>query len=127
MSTLGVVVIVVGVVFVLLLVGGLLGARKRDRHGAPVFHRHLARADQALQEARANDRGWDPEVLERTVQDTLSRSHPGVQFESVQLVLVDDRPGVEQDRAHYEARGEVGKVHVVLSRDEAGWRGETAG
>ncbi|MGI8750032.1 MAG: hypothetical protein ACR2J6_05720 [Thermoleophilaceae bacterium] len=127
MSTLAIVLIVAGVIVVLLLAGGVLGARKRDRHTAPAFHRHLEQADRALEVARAGDRGWDPAVLERAVQETLSRSHPGVAFESVHLVLVDDQPGVERDRAHYDAHGGERPVRVVLTRDDSGWHGETAG
>ena len=127
MSTLATVLIVAGVLVVLLFVGGVLGARKRDRQVAPDFQRHLEQADRALEVARAGDRGWDPVVLEQTVQEALARSHPGATFESVHLVLVEDQPGVHNDRAHYEAHGGDRRVRVVLSRDDSGWHGETVG
>jgi hypothetical protein len=126
LSILGIVLIVVGVLVVALLVGGLLGARRRERDIGPQFTRHLEQADRALQAARANDRGWDPTLLEQTVLDTLARSHPGISFDPVYLVLVDDQPGVERDRAHYEAHGDDERVRVVLTRDESGWHGETS-
>ena len=40
--------------------------------------------------------------------------------------LVDDQPGVREDRAHYEANAGEQRVRVVLTRDEQGWRGQTA-
>ena len=36
------------------------------------------------------------------------------------LVLVDDRPGVEEDRAHMLAMGDGGQARVVLTRDPQG-------
>ena len=125
MSTLAVVLIVLAVLIVLLFIGGLVAVRRRDRSEAPVFERNLQEADQALEAARAGDRGWDPVVLERTVQEALARSHPGIPFDRVVLVLVDDQPGVTHDRAHYEAHAGDQQVRVVLNRDESGWRGET--
>ena len=44
------------------------------------------------------------------------------------LVLVDDRPGVEEDRAHFGAAGGDGEVRVVLARDPSGgWTVESVG
>jgi hypothetical protein len=36
------------------------------------------------------------------------------------LVLVDDRPGVEEDRAHMVAMGDDGQARVILTRDPQG-------
>ncbi len=125
MSTLAIVLVVVGVLVVLLFVGGVVGARKRDQRFASVFHRHVKQVDRALEVARASDRGWDPAVLEETAREALLRSHPQSSFDSVQLVVVDDQPGVHHDRAHYEAHDGEHRVHVVLTRDDSGWHGET--
>ena len=38
---------------------------------------------------------------------------------------MEDRPGVEEDRAHYDAHAGSERVRVVLTRDRAGWHGET--
>jgi hypothetical protein len=125
MSTLAIVVIAVVVVVVLLLLGGLAGARRREQRDAPVFEARLAEADRALQRALAADRGWDPALLRRAADEALARSHPGVSFDPVHLVWVEDRPGVEEDRAHYDAHAGAQRVRVVLTRDHAGWHGET--
>jgi hypothetical protein len=106
---------------VLFFVGGLLGARKRDRKVAPDYERHLAEADRALEAARAADRGWDRSGMERVAYEALARAHPGVTFERLQLVLVDDRPGVTEDRAQFDATGDGRRVGVVLTRGDAGW------
>jgi hypothetical protein len=126
LSTLTIVLIVVALVLVALFIGGLVAARARDRAVAPQYQRHLREADRALEAARAEDRGWEPSLLEAATQDALGRSHPDKAFERLVLVLVEDRPGVHEDRAHYEAHAGDERVRVVLTRDEQGWRGETA-
>ncbi len=112
---------------VLLLVGGLLGARRRDRLQEPDYARHLAEADQALEQARASDRGWDRANMEAVARTALEVAHPGGVFERLELVLVDDRPGVSEDRAHFEAVTGDGRVRVVVARGERGWFAERVG
>ena len=125
MTTLAIVLIVVAVVVLLALIGGLLGARRRDEVQAPAYERHLREAGHALEQARASDRGWDRAMMEQVARDALSRDRPKVTFGQLELVLVDDRPGVEEDRAHFEATGGEGRVVVVvLAREEAGWVAE---
>ena len=126
-TTLGIVLIVLGSVVVLLLIGGLLGARRRDRLQAPSYARHLAEADQALEQARAADRGWDRPKMEAVALGALQEAHPGSAFERLELVLVDDRPGVHEDRAHFEAVGGDRRVRVVVARGDAGWFAEEVG
>jgi hypothetical protein len=109
-----------------LFIGGLVAARARDREIAPHYDEHLREADQALERARAADRGWDPTLLESATRDALATSHPGTEFGDLVLVLVDDQPGVREDRAHYDAYAGDEPVRVVLTRDEQGWRGQTA-
>ena len=123
-STLAIVLIVVGVVILLLLAGGLLGARRRDRRRAPTYAEHLRQADHALEQARAADRGWDREVMERIVRDTLAHEHPGTVFDRIELVLVDDQPGVAEDRAHFEGVDGDRRVQVVIARSDSGWAPE---
>ena len=127
LSTLTIVILVVAVVLVLFFIGGLLGARRRDIEHAPAYARHLAEADHALEQARAADRGWDREVMEGVARSALADAHPGATFDQLDLVLVDDRPGVEEDRAHFEARDGERPVRVVLARGEAGWSAEQVG
>lgn len=121
MSTLAVILIVAAVVVITLLVLATLAVRKRlEQHGAD-YSRHLAAADHALEAARASDRGWDRAVMEDVARAALNERRPDWDFRSLDLVLVDDRPGVTEDRAHFEASDGDQKVLVVLSRGEAGW------
>jgi hypothetical protein len=124
MSALAIVLIVIGVVFLLFLIGGFLGARRRDVWQEGDRERHIAEADQALEQARAADRGWDRAVMEAAVRRALEAERPELRAERLDLVLVDDRPGVEEDRAHFMASGPEGHAHVVLARGDAGWAAE---
>jgi hypothetical protein len=80
----------------------------------------VAAADQALEQARAEDRGWDRELLEAAARAALEEQRPGVAFRELHLVLVDDRPGVEEDRAHVVAVSDGAEARVVLARGADG-------
>jgi hypothetical protein len=123
-STLGIVLIAVGVIVLLVFVLGLLGARARDRRVAPHWEEHVTAADQALEEARAADRGWHRDNMEQAAREALQESRPGWRYRDLHLVLVDDRPGAEEDRAQFVAMGEDGEVRVVLGRHDDRWVAE---
>jgi hypothetical protein len=118
MSTLAIVLIVVGAVLLLLFVGGFVSSRRRVK--SPDRERHIGEADRALEQARAADRGWDRALLEEATRRALAAERPGLTAESIDLVLVDDRPGVTDDRAHLVARGGGGEARVILTRREGG-------
>ena len=121
MSTFAIIIIVFVVLAVLLLVGGLIvGRRQREDHAGEI-DQHIREADRALEEARARDKGWDRAVLEAAVTRAIEQERPGFVVDRLDLVLVDDPPGVTQDRAHVRASGPDGHLNVVLARSDAGW------
>jgi len=121
MSTLAIVLIIAAIVVVTLLAAATVAVRRRTERGQEDYARHLAAADHALEAARASDRGWDRAVMEDVVRAALNEHRPGWDFRSLDLVLVDDRPGVHEDRAQFEASDGDERVLVVLTRGEAGW------
>jgi hypothetical protein len=123
-STLAIVLIAVGAVIVIAFILGLLGARARDRRQAPSYEAHVAAADQALEEARATDKGWRREAMEEVARGALDESRPGWQYRQLHLILVDDRPGVGEDRAHFVAIADDGEARVILSREGDRWVAE---
>jgi Flp pilus assembly protein TadB len=124
-STFAIVLIAVGAVLALLLALGFLGARARDRRQAGSWAQHVAEADSALAQARASDRGWERSLMEQAARSALEQQRPGWPFGDLHLVLVDDRPGIDQDRAHFVAVGDGGdEARVVLSRQGDGWAAE---
>ena len=124
MSTFAIVLIVVGVVVLLVLLGGYAAVRRRERLGGDAYAEHVAAADRALEEARAVDKGWDRAFLEEAARKAVADSRPGWAVEELHLVLVDDRPGVTEDRAQFVAMGAGEEVRVVLARREGGWAAE---
>jgi hypothetical protein len=126
MSTLGIVLIVIGVIFLIALGLGILGARARDRRQAPVFDERVRAADAALAQAAALDRGWHRDTMEDAARAALSESRPEWKYGPLHLVLVDDRPGIEEDRAHFVAVGDAGdEARVVLCREGGRWVAES--
>ena len=123
-STLGIVLIVLGVLVVLFFIGGLLGARARARRQAGSYAEHVAAADSALEQARASDRGWHRESMEQTARAAIAEARSGWSYDDLHLVLVDDRPGIEEDRAQFVAVGADGECHVVLAREGDRWVAE---
>ena len=123
MSALAIVLIVIAVVLVALFAAGLAVARRRSER--PSVGEHIAAADRALEQARAEDRGWNRQLLHDAARRALQAEHPTFEWRSLELVLVDDRPGVEEDRAHVMAVGSDTSVRVILARDKSGsWAAE---
>jgi hypothetical protein len=121
MSVLAIIAIVVGVLVVLFFIGGLLAVRARGRREAETFHAHVREADLALEQARASDKGWHRETMEAAARAAVADARPGWSFDDVHLVLVDDRPGTEEDRAHFVAIGADDQVRVILARQGDQW------
>jgi hypothetical protein len=121
MSTLAIVLIVLGVVLVVFFIGGLLAVRARTRRQAGTFDQHVREADEALEQARALDKGWHRETMEGVARDAVAQTRPGWSYDDLQLVLVEDRPGIEEDRAHFVAMASDDQVRVILARDGDNW------
>ena len=123
-STLGIVFIVLGAVILIFLIGGVVAVVTRSRRQAGTYAEHVAAADSALEQARAADRGWHRDTMEAAARDAVAESRPGWSYDDLHLVLVDDRPGVEEDRAHFMAVGPDGEARVILARDGDRWIAE---
>jgi len=119
-SPLAIIVIVVLVLLVLLFVGGLV-ANSRHRHDEEAELRaQLREADQALAQARAEDRGWDRDALEVAAREAFAARSPAAVRE-LMLVLVVDRPGTDEDQAVFRVITEAGSEDIVLARRGDAW------
>jgi len=126
MSVLAIVLIIVGVTVLFALFLGYLGTRARDRKQAGSWEEHVRSADAALADAAASGRGWQRETMEVAARAALTESRPDWSYGTLHLVLVDDRPGIEEDRAHFVAVAEDGdEARVVLSRQGDRWVAES--
>jgi Flp pilus assembly protein TadB len=125
MSTLAIVLIVAGVIVVIALILGFLGIRARDRGQAGHWEERVRAADAALAQAAAADRGWQRETMEQAARAALTEMRPDWSPRDLFLVLVDDRPGIDEDRAHFVAVSEGGdEARVVLARQGDLWVAE---
>jgi hypothetical protein len=115
-----IILITLGTLVLVFLIGGFAAVRRRDREGAADFHSHLRDAERKLQEAAASDRGWDREAMEQIVRDAVAEWRPEWRYDDLHLVLVDDRPGVTDDVAHFIASDGDTEVRVQLSRTGEG-------
>jgi hypothetical protein len=125
MSLLATIAIVLGVLIVVFFAGGVIAARRRAEQLEPELREHIREADRRLEAARAADRGWDPVRMEEAARDALARERPDFRYDNLHLVLVDDRPGIEEDRAEMAAVGDDGIVRVGVARRGDAWVGET--
>src|SRR3954469_2013187 len=121
MSPVAIIVIVLLVLLVLLFVGGLIGARRHADATSGRLHERIAAADRALEAARAADRGWDPILLEEAAREALQRERPDFAYDQLHLILVDDHPGTDDDRAEMAAVGDGETVKVVVVRRGDTW------
>jgi type II secretory pathway pseudopilin PulG len=125
MSPVAIVAIVILVLLVLLFAGGLIGARRHAEATSDRLQERISAADQALEAARAADRGWDPLLLEEAARVALERERPDFRYDKLHLVLVDDRPGTDEDRAEMAAIGDEGVVRVGVTRRGGTWVAES--
>ena len=124
MSTFGIIVLIAIAVVVVLVATGLLASRRRDESHAGDYRRHLLEADEALERAKAMDKGWDRETLDAAARAAIEQARPGWPYDELHLVLVDDREGVAEDRAHLVALGSGGETRVILARQDGAWNAE---
>ena len=124
LSTLGIILIVLGVLVVLFAIGGAIAVAKRSRGQDATFAAHVEAADSALEQARAVDKGWHRDTMEAAAKVAMAESKPGWSYDDLHLVLVDDRPGVTEDRAHFMAVGADGEARVILAREGDRWVAE---
>jgi hypothetical protein len=119
-STVAIVVIVIVVLFVLLILGGIVANGRRTRDESTDLRATLLEADQALAQARAQDRGWERAALEAAAREAFAVRSP-VDVRELQLVKVIDRPGTENDQALFRVVTEVGSEEILLARRGDGW------
>ncbi len=85
----------------------------------------MREADSALEQAARRTAAGTAAVMEAAARSALDESRPGWSYEDLHLVLVDDRPGTDEDRAHFVAVGEDGdEARVVLARQGDRWSAE---
>lgn len=106
-------------VIVLFAIAFVLNNQRREAQSGSFTH-DVEAADRMLAAALASDKGWHISNLETAARAALAEQRPGWEYQSLELVLVDDRPGMAEDRAEMAAIGAGERVIVPLARSESG-------
>jgi hypothetical protein len=120
-STLAIVLIVLGALLLALFIGGWIANARVQRARAADLRRQIEAADQALAEARAGDRGWDMALLEAAARSAFAAGHEGREPDRLDLVQVVDRPGTDADEAVIRCGHGHHEHDVVLGREGGEW------
>jgi hypothetical protein len=111
--------IVLGVFVALVIVlalGGIYGRRRQLAATRGRFESHLARVNQELASAHAEDRGWAREGLEATARASYAEQR-GAEPSELTLVQIVDRPGTDDDKAVFA----IGPERLTLGRAGGDW------
>jgi len=121
-TTLEIVLIIVVVVFGLLALLGFLGNRRRQAALEGRFRDEIARANRDLANAHAQDRGWEPSVLEAAARAAYAEARPpGDDLRELALVAVVDPPGTDDDKAEFRVLAGDGDHLLTLGRRGDDW------
>jgi uncharacterized membrane protein len=118
---LAIVLIVLGALILVFLAGGYLVVRRRTDAASGALLRDLAAANEQLARARAEDRGWDRDLIDVAARDAHRAAHPDVRVSAVHLVQVVDRPGTEHDEARVRVVDDAGEHEILLGRETGTW------
>lgn len=122
MSTLAIILVVLGVLIILLFAGGLVANARYRRNQEKRLREEIEQANQALADAHALDKGWDLATMEAAAREAFAARHPGVQIEALHLVQVVDKPGTDEDLAVFHAVTPDGRHQMVtLGRRQGAW------
>ena len=121
MSTLAIVLLIVGVLVVLLAVGGFIAVRRRMADTEDEFRRRVDQANNDLAAAHAADNGWNPERLDAAARAAFAGKGSGEEIKRIELIQVIDKPGTEEDEAVFHVETDAGTQTVTLSRRGDDW------
>ena len=102
------------------MLGGAIANRRRRERGERDFRAQVEQANHDLAQARASDRGWEPERMEAAARQVFAARDPQAAIASIELVQVVDRPGTDDDEAVFrvQAGGDAHTVRLGRRGDE---------
>ena len=112
--------IIVLAVLVVLAVGGAIAVRRRLAATTDRFEASLQQVNRDLAAAHAEDRGWERGALETAARRAYAAER-GSEPTDLELVLVIDRPGTDDDHAVFR----IGRERLTLGRRGGEWVLET--
>jgi uncharacterized membrane protein len=119
---LAIVLIAIVVLLALFVAGGVIAVRRREVGRGGAVLRDIALANEALAHARAQDRGWDRDVIDAAARAAHLSTRPDALIEAVHLIQVVDRPGTDDDEARVRVIDASGQHEILLGRRGGEWR-----
>jgi hypothetical protein len=117
-----IVIVVLVVLIVLLAIGGWFAVQRRQREEDASWQTAVEEANRHLAEAHAADKGWEPAALREAARTLFDEQQPGAGIKAMELVAVEDRPGIEEDRAVFRIEDGTERVHhLTVGRTPDGW------
>jgi len=120
-SLIAILIIAFVVLAVVFFIGGyIVAGRRRDAREGELLAQ-IQTADEALAQARAGDRGWDLDALQRAAREAYANRFEGREPEKLHLIQVIDKPGTEADEAIFRCVDGHRHEDVVLGREGDRW------
>ncbi len=113
--------LIILIVLALLVVGGYVARQRQLARTEDRFHRNLAKVNEDLATAHAEDRGWEPESLEAAARQAWQDQRPGVEPREMVLVQILDRPGTDDDKASFRVAAGGREQLLTLGRRDGAW------
>jgi hypothetical protein len=107
---------------ILLALGGIYARRRQLAATQDRFEAHLARVNEDLAAAHAEDRGWARDGLEAAARAAYAEQR-GSEPSELTLVQIVDLPGTDEDKAIFA----VGDERLTLGRQGGEWHFEGLG
>ncbi len=113
--------LIILIVLALLVVGGYVARQRQLARTQGRFQRNLAKVNEDLAAAHAEDRGWEPESLEAAARQAWQDQRPGVEPREMVLVQILDRPGTDDDKASFRVEAAGREQLLTLGRRDGAW------
>lgn len=117
-------IIVLGVLVALVIIlalGGAYARRRQLERTRGRFDAHLARVNEDLAAAHAEDRGWAREGLEAAARKAYASERDGAEPAELTLVQILDRPGTDDDQAVFRVTAGSRDERLTLGRRGGEW------
>ena len=114
------------VLVILLAAGGAYARRRQLEATSERFDAQLAKVNEELAAAHAEDRGWAREGLEAAARVAYAAER-GAEPEELTLIQVVDRPGTDEDKAVFRVLGDGREERLTLGRAGGDWVRESLG
>ncbi len=121
-SIIAIIAIVVVVLLLGLALGGAIAGGRRADAAQKRLHDRLEAANEQLAHAHADDKGWDRATMESAAREAFAaKAGAGVPIDELHLVHVVDKPGTDDDEAHFNVVAAGVETEVVLGRRGDTW------